>query len=173
MAAILFPTSVRTPGLHGIVSVQFQKALACASSQFCCISSISARAWSSSSLSFWSCFRSSLSTLLCPLVFRRSRRVLPSCIILALFWRFLCISWFKCSTSLSRLTPMHPSRQRSLSICPGASSFSTYHVSFDWLPPRPRIANGSWVWNSNPFLTIRYASLGHGTFQNRTLLSHF
>ena len=68
-----------------------------------------------------------------------------------LFWRS------KCSTFLSILTPAHPSRQRSLSICPEASSFSTYHVSFDRLLPRARIANGSWVRNSNPFLTILYA----------------
>ena len=29
---------------------------------------------------------------------------------------------------------------------------------FDLLSPRARIADGSWVWTSNPFLTIRYAS---------------
>ena len=67
-------------------------------------------------------------------------------------------AFFAASTFLSRLTPAHLSQQRSLSICLEVSNTSTYRVSFDRLPPRATIAHGSWVWNSNPFLTIRYAS---------------
>ena len=64
---------------------------------------------------------------------------------------------FQVCVFFSTLSLTHPSQGRSLSICPGRSSFSTYHVSFDQLPPRPTTASGFWVWDSNPFLTIRYA----------------
>ena len=111
-------------------------------------------------LSFWSCFEKSLSTLLslfsCLASIAASSTILyNSASLLALS---LCSSWSKCLSFLSRLTPKHPSRQRSPSICLDVSNSSTCHVSFDRLPPRARIANGSWVWNANPFLTIRYAS---------------
>ena len=106
-------------------------------------------------------------------VFRRSRRVLPSCIILILF-ESLSLHAHGPSVRLffQGCPPTHVlSQQRSLSICLAVSNTITYRASFDLLPPRARIANGSWGWTSNPFLTIRYASRSRPVSKSRCSFS--
>ena len=63
----------------------------------------------------------------------------------------------KYSTVLSRLTPTHPSRQRSLSICLEVSNSSTYRVSFVQPPHQLTAANVVWFWNTTLSLAISIA----------------
>ena len=104
---------------------------------------------------------------LCPLAFRRLRRVLPSCVIMILLWRFLCSSCSKFSSFLSRLTTTHPSRQRSLSILFEVASSSTFHVSFVQPPHRRPAASVVWIWNTD-LLWPSCMHVGHAFHQYRT-----
>ena len=54
----------------------------------------------------------------------------------------------------SRVTPTHPSRGRSLSICLEVSSSSTCHVSFVQHPHRLTTASPVWIWNTTLSLTL-------------------
>ena len=46
-----------------------------------------------------------------------------------LFWRFPCTSYSRCVSSLSKLSPTHPSQGKLPSICP--VFFEPFHLSFE------------------------------------------